>query len=42
MKLKILLDSEHLIALETGFKDADRILEESAKTKQKVIIYLIS
>ncbi|CAI2185243.1 12483_t:CDS:10 [Funneliformis geosporum] len=34
-------DSEHFIALETGFKDADRILEESAKTKQKGYIIML-
>ncbi|CAI2185456.1 16484_t:CDS:10 [Funneliformis geosporum] len=35
------LNSEHFIALETGFKDADRILEESAKTKQKGYIIML-
>jgi len=37
MKVKILLESEHLIELEKGFKEADRILEEGAKSKQKVL-----
>src|SRR5436309_1172581 len=37
-----LLESEHLIKLEKGFKEADFILEESAKTKQKVIIFCYS
>lgn len=30
------LDSEHLIELEKGFKEADRILEEIGNIKQKV------
>ncbi|CAG8668798.1 2831_t:CDS:10 [Funneliformis caledonium] len=34
-------DSEHFIALEAGFKDADRILEESAKIKQKGYIIML-
>ncbi|RIA97467.1 hypothetical protein C1645_686756 [Glomus cerebriforme] len=34
-------DSEHLIELEKGFKEADRILEESAKTKQKGYIIML-
>ena len=34
-----LLESEHLTNLEKGFKEADQILEESAKTRQKVICF---
>ena len=41
MKIEILSESDHLIELEKGFKEADHILEESAKTKQKVL-YLSS